>query len=377
MHATPKGATMQPATEELIRSALRGIAEVGRGEHGLSLHRLPARLAIFHDVDPLTQKVADTASGARLALNTAATEITLTYRSTRDEDPDTGFVSPPSRVTLTSGDLVETIGHSNGNRRIWDALGNNRVEPGEDSAARFVLGEASGERLVDLWLPHNCNIEIVDLTADAPLAAAPVTHPRWVHYGSSISHCMEADEPIGVWPVVAARELGLELTSLGLAGSANLEYFAAEYIASLPADLITLKVGINTVNGGHMHKRVFVPAVHSFLDAIRAQHPTTPIVLISPIFCGAHEQNPGPSRPGADGKVRGSEFSDLDWIGELTLEGIREILQSVVERRGDANLRYLNGLELFSSADDGLMPDGLHPNAEGYRLIGERFARLL
>ena len=368
---------MQQVTEELIRSALRGIDEVRRVERGLTLHRLPASLAIYHDVDPLTQKVADQASGSRLALQTAASEITLSYRSTRDEDVDSGFVSPPSVVTLTCGDLTESIAHANGNRRIWNSHGTSRIELGEDSVVRFVLPPTDEERLVDLWLPHNCNIEIVDITADAPLAAAQVASPRWVHYGSSISHCMEADEPIGVWPVVAARELGFELTSLGLAGSANLEYFAAEFIASLPADLITLKLGINTVNGGHMHKRVFVPAVHSFLDAIRAKHPTTPIVLISPIFCEAHEHKPGPSRPGPDGKVLGSEFSDVDWIGELTLSDIREILQAVVERRADPNLRYLSGLELFSSEDATLMPDGLHPNAHGYRLIGERFARLI
>jgi lysophospholipase L1-like esterase len=367
---------MKARVEQLIRDATRGIAEFGHGSHGLSLHRLPANLAMYHDVDALTQKVADQASGARIALLTTASEITLTYRATRDVSEDGTFESAPSSVTLTSGDYSETISHTNGNRRLWDAYGASTLQLGEDSVARFNLPATSQARDVDIWLPHNCNIEIVDLVADAPLEPAVVSQPRWVHYGSSISHCIEADEPTGVWPVVAARELGLDLFNLGLAGSANLEYFAAEFIASQPADLITLKLGINTVNGNHMHKRVFVPAVHSFLDAIRAKHPTTPIVVISPVFCEAHEHNPGPSRQGADGRVRGSEPSDLDWIGELTLVSIREILSSVVERRADPNLRYLSGLELFSSEDAALMPDGLHPNAAGYRLTGQRFARL-
>ena len=43
---------------------------------------------------------------------------------------------------------------------------------------------------------------------------------------------------------------------------------------------------------------------------------------------------------------------------------------------GDANLHYLDGRELFNESDLDDLPDGLHPNGDGYIRMGERFAKL-
>jgi lysophospholipase L1-like esterase len=374
---TTTEATVQTIDESVIRASLRGIAEVEQGSRGLTLHRLPKKYAMYHDVDPLTQKVADQASGAKLAFMTAATKIKLTYRATLDSSADGSYVAPPSSVTATWAGNHVTIKHDNGDRRIWSGSKDSEIRDGDDSVATFELEGDGATRLVEIWLPHNCNIELVELASDGEVKPAPTEKPRWVHYGSSISHAMEADEPTGVWPVVASRELGFELINLGLAGSANIEQFAAQAIAEVEADLVSLKLGINPVNGRNMTMRTFVPAVHSFIDVVRSAHPKTPVLVISPIFCEGHEQNPGPTSAGPDGKAIGVDLVEHDWVQDLTLERIREALESIVERRNDPNLHYLSGLELFSEADAHMMPDGLHPNADGYRLIGERFANLV
>jgi hypothetical protein len=196
-----------------------------------------------------------------------------------------------------------------------------------------------------------------------------------VHYGSSISHCEDADTPLGVWPVAAARELGLEIYNLGMGGCANLEQFSARTIRDLPAELISLKLGINVVNGANLTSRTFGPAAHGFIDTIRDKHATTPILVMSPVCCPAHENNPGPSEAGPDGMVMGQEFSRHNWIGELTLRSIREILAELVEVRAktDPNIYYLDGLQLFSEIDAPSMPDGIHPDAGGYLVIAQNF----
>ena len=88
----------------------------------------------------------------------------------------------------------------------------------------------------------------MDLRADAPVTAADDNRPRWLHHGSSISHGSIATHPTETWPVVAARLAGLDLVNLGLGGSALLDPFVARTIRDTPADLISLKLGINLVN---------------------------------------------------------------------------------------------------------------------------------
>lgn len=362
---------MQKETAQLIRASLRGVAEVTATERGLTFSRLPSWTFAHHSHDPLTNQVARHGSGVRLLLHTAATEITLTYRSTRD------MLARPSVVTIATDGFEASVGNSNGNHRIWEADGTVTSVEGEDSVATFELPATDEARNVSIWLPHNCAIEIIDLLANAPLAAAATPTRTWLHYGSSISHAIEADEPLGVWSSRIAQDLDLNVYNLGLAGSANVEYFAAKTIADTPADLITLKLGINVVAGATMTKRTFVAAVQGMLDVIRDKQPDSKIVVISPIYSPGFETQPGPARTNSQGQVTGSDFSDVGWVGELTLSSIREILLGLVESREDKNLSYLDGLELFGEADVDLMPDHLHPNAEGYLLMADRAKKLL
>ncbi|GAA4964943.1 hypothetical protein GCM10023238_35730 [Streptomyces heliomycini] len=83
-----------------------------------------------------------------------------------------------------------------------------------------------------------------------------------------------------------------ELINLGFGGSALVDPFTARAIRDTPADLISLKLGINVVNSDAMRLRAFAPAVHGFLDTIREGHPATPLLLVSPVLCPTHENTP-------------------------------------------------------------------------------------
>ncbi|MDD0857936.1 SGNH/GDSL hydrolase family protein [Arthrobacter alpinus] len=97
-----------------------------------------------------------------------------------------------------------------------------------------------------------------------------------------------------MWPALAARLGGMELTNLGFGGSALLDPFTARTMRDTPADAISIKMGINIVNLDLMRLRAFGPAVHGFLDTLRDGHPETPLLVVSPVFCGIHEDTPGP-----------------------------------------------------------------------------------
>ena len=153
-----------------------------------------------------------------------------------------------------------------------------------------------------------------------------------------------------------------------------------------PADLISVKVGINLVNTDAMRLRAFTSAVHGFLDTIREGHPTAPLLVVSPILCPIHEDTPGPSVPDysslSTGKVRflaGGDPTERA-SGKLTLNVIRDELARVVQQRAadDPHLRYLDGRDLYGEADlaELPLPDKLHPDAATHHRIGRRFAEL-
>jgi lysophospholipase L1-like esterase len=369
---------MNDETKTLVRNCIRGVAEVFDTDKGLSFNRLPFWTTSHHQHDALTGKVASHTSGVRLLLSSKATQIKLTYRATL-EIGEGDENRPISACSISTNAFEDSVGHQNGDLRVWTSDADSHLVEGEDSLAVFDLQPTSAAREVSIWLPHNCQIELLDLQANDALEPATPPATRWLHYGSSISHCMEATEPLVVWPARVAQDENLDLYSLGLAGSCNLEYFAAKTIADWPADLITLKLGINVVNGATMTERTFTAAVHGLLASIREKQPSARIVVISPIYCEGHETVPGPTWPDANNRAIGTPSNFPEWSKPLALVRIREILQGIVEASTDPNLEYVNGLQLFAKADDeaGLMPDGLHPNAEGYLLMAERFKKLV
>lgn len=362
--------------EKKLGEAMHGVAHFARTSRGLTFSRLPEWAYKQHSHAPIVAKMAQRLSGVHIDIETAATQITVTYRSLRDSNPSTNWIAGPSTIAVTTEGFEQSISHSNGDLRVWNFDVIEQEIEGEDSVAEFELPASDGARLVQIWLPQNCPIELISIDANADWQSADTSsYPLWVHYGSSISHCEDADGPLGVWPVAAARELGFDIYNLGLGGCANLEQFAAGTIRDMPAQLISLKLGINVVNNASYTERTFGPAVHGFIDTIRDAHATTPILVISPVCCPAHEIKPGPSSTDANGMIQGNRFSEHTWIGELTLCSIREILSELVAVRAesDPNIYYMDGLQLFNEVEAQTMPDGIHPDAAGYKQIAKNF----
>lgn len=374
-------------TTPLSPAHLRGALEVERTAHGLLPHRLPAR-ARAQNTDPQLALAESQPSGVRLALRTRATAVELdvlaTKRVYRGAPPRPHGVyellvdgRPAGRATADDGNTVT----------IDLATGAAEMRPGPVCTLRFT-GLPDRDKDVELWLPHNEHTELVSLRTDAPVEPAPDHgRPVWLHHGSSISHGSDADGPTGTWPALAARLAGVELINLGFGGGALLDPFTARAIRDTPADLITLKLGINVVNTDLMRRRALGPAVHGFLDTVREGHPTTPLTVVSPLYCPMHEDTPGPGAFDftalAEGRLAFRALGDPAEVplGKLTLTVIREELSRIVTERAaeDPHLRYLDGRELYGERDHAELPlpDGLHPDGATHRRIGTRFADVL
>ncbi|MDQ4054156.1 MAG: GDSL-type esterase/lipase family protein [Actinomycetota bacterium] len=367
-----------PLTEHVVRGAL----DLERTAHGVLPHRLPAwarrqipdDLLVMAEVQP---------SGVRLVFHTRATVVELDVLPTK-----TAYVGAPPRADgvydlIVDGRLTGRASATGGNVNTIDmTTGSVESRPGPIGTIRFP-DLAAEPKDVEIWLPHNEMTELVALRTDAQTEAVPDQGRKvWLHHGSSISQGSNAESPTTTWPALAASLGGVELVNLGFGGSALLDPFTARAMRDTPADLISVKIGINLVNTDVMRLRAFASAVHGFLDTIREGHPTTPLLVVSPTLCPIHEDTPGPAAPdlrqiGA-GKLSFVATGDPADGTRLTLTIVRDQLARITAARADddPHLHYLDGRELYGEADfaDLPLPDQLHPDAAAHHRIGKRFA---
>ncbi|WP_422741601.1 SGNH/GDSL hydrolase family protein [Micromonospora sp. WMMD754] len=368
-----------PITTDLLRGAL----DLERTAQGVLPHRLPAP-ARARNTDPQVAMAEAMPSGVRLVFRSRATAVELDVLPTKMVYRGTP-PRPDGRYDLLVDGRLTGQATADGGKVLTIDLttGTATTEPGPVGTVRFTDLPAT-DKDVEIWLPQREITELVALRTDAPVETVGDRGRRvWLHHGSSISHGSDAESPTGTWPAIAAGLAGVELVNLGFSGSALLDPFTARAMRDTPADLISVKIGINLVNSDVMRLRAFTPAVHGFLDTLRDGHPDTPLLVVSSILCPIQEDTPGPGAADlSTGTLRFRATGDPaeQAAGKLTLRVIRAELARIVATRAteDPHLHYLDGLNLYGEADfaELPLPDELHPDPVADRRIGERFAAL-
>jgi len=232
---------------------------------------------------------------------------------------------------------------------------------------------------IELWLPNQHSVVLTGMriSDEADLTVSPMTLLRWITYGSSITQNRTAPSATATWPGIVARRNRLDVTNLGFAGQCLLDPLIAEQIARTPAEMISLCVGINIHNLASMSQRAYRSSLIGFIRTVRAGHPDTPLAVISPIASPKREHRPSHPRyfPGFVQKLLWNKRSSLPngMVGP-TLDELRQITHDVVDvlSAADPNLRLVDGRVLLGEKDASLLTDGLHPGAEGLRLMADR-----
>ena len=321
-----------------------GHISVETGPDGLKPWRLPHdRRLLFPSPDEGLLARAEMASGVRLRFATAATRLCLRFQPLPLDPPGGGRDHYFFDATI-DGELIASVG----------------VLPGGGEAQFDDL--PAGDKVVELWLPQESPVSLRALASDDGAPCSPVAddRPRWITYGSSLTHCVRAHSPARVWPSIVARRHGLNLTSLGFGGQCHLDAQVGMVIATQPADLITLKLGINCV-GGTLGARTYPAAALTLVRLIRERHPDTPIGLVSPIGYPPNETEPN---------VVGYTIGDMR----------RDLLD--VHRRlaamGDSHVHYFDGLEVFDLAlIERYTEDQCHPDGDGIEVMAANFDRVV
>jgi lysophospholipase L1-like esterase len=326
-----KGNTNRKAVA-LHERMFRGAISVEPVDGGWKPWRIPYRDFALYPPNGIGGK-ADNAAGVRLVGMTATSSVEVGIAPSEGEQ---------QFDCVVDGELLATC-----------------VVPAGESAVIFD-GLPGTVKTVEIYLDQRKPVVVtsVCIDEDAAWECPESTGPRWLTYGSSITQCAAAQSPALTWPAIVARKHGLDLTCLGYGANCILEPMVARMIRDQPADYISCCLGINVYGSAALSPRSFKPAVIGLLQLIREKHPETPLTALSPIFCEPRETS--------ENKVG------------FTLQSMREDVAeavAILQQRGDKALTYVSGADLFGEAYKGYLPDELHPNAEGYKLLAERFSQ--
>lgn len=301
-------------------------------DDGIRPWRIPhERRALF--AEPLVER-AGAPAGVRLGLRstTQVIELSLTpYEAQRQID------------CVVDGELIATATIGEGEQDVHFA------------------DLPVGEKNIELYLSqsHPMTITRLAIQKGATRALLSDDKPRWVTYGSSITQCKAAASPAETWPAIVARQYDLALTCLGYSGQCHLEPLVAHMIRDLPADFISLCLGINVMGGATLNPRTFQQAVIGLVHTIRGRHEAIPLVVMSPIYAPDRETE------------KNAVGFNLELMREEIAEAV-DMLQTI-----DDNIHYVNGLNVFGAEHEHHLPDRLHPDADGYRIMAKNFSRYI
>lgn len=313
-----------------------GAAGVVREGPGVQPWRLPPDELDLHP-DPL-REVAAMPSGVRLAVVTDAPTVSgqLDVRGLDDDE----------RATV---DVV---------------VDGARVPAPVQEDGRFgpVLPPGQGARRVELWLPQYGRVRVrgLDLPEGSVVRRAEPAPAGLLAYGSSITQGRQAASPSRTWPAQVSLATGLPLVSRGFAGQCLLDPLVGRHLATVPARVVLLCLGINVYGAGSHTLRSLAPAVLGLLRTVRDGHPGVPIVVMTPIHSPEREEVPG--------------------AGGMSLVAIRDELErcvALLRRRGDDHLHLLAGPDVLGPRQAGLLVDGVHPGPRGHDHLAERVGSVL
>jgi hypothetical protein len=164
----PDRPVVTPITPELLHGALG----VERTPTGTRVHRLPAR-ALQQAADPQLALAESQPSGVRIAAVTAATTLELTALATRYGLRGAPPRSPGVFDLVVDGRLTAQASLPTAVAVVVDPATGAR-ETVAAPPSRVVFDDLpAGEKSVEIWLPHNEAVELVELRGDAPLRQQP------------------------------------------------------------------------------------------------------------------------------------------------------------------------------------------------------------
>jgi hypothetical protein len=211
---------------------------------------------------------------------------------------------------------------------------------------QWPVGRERQMRDITLYLPLYKAVRIQELSLDAEARLEPATpyaiEKPIVYYGSSITQGGCASNPGGSCQAILERRLNADFVNLGFSGNGLGEPALAEAICELDPSCIVLDFW------GNPSADQYAAALPVFVDILRRKWARLPILVISPFYFPAEENEGAVAREQSAKRRAAQEF--------------------VQQRRqnGDRRIQFVDGLKMLDRDQvDGLV-DGVHCNSLGF-----------
>jgi hypothetical protein len=315
-------------------------------ENGQELLRLPAQ---FKDTYPRSVwQLAQDPTGARIRFRTDSTELGL-----RLEYPRAPGMRNMSAIGQSGVDLY--VGPT-----YWGNMSAfNDWHPGKIYEEIFFNfpDEPRTQREITLYLPLYEGVKVVAVGLDPDAQVKP---PRpyslgkpIVFYGTSITQSGCVSRPGMGFDAIIGRRLNADFVNLGFSGSGKYEAALAQQVAKIDASCFVMD-GSNIAEAAD-NAKVYGP----FVDIIRARHPKTPIVVVSPLYSAEELTMPARKRQQAERRVFTRKFVS-DRIAA-----------------GDGNIYLVDGTDLIGPSQGAGLVDGTHLNDLGSQWYADVMTRRL
>jgi lysophospholipase L1-like esterase len=224
-------------------------------------------------------------------------------------------------------------------------------------SVRLDLGTSEGHHRSIIYLPERMKPSIRSLRGiDGDIFPAD-QQPRWISYGDSIVEGWNATTPARSWTAMTGRNLGLNVYNLGYAGSARGEIVTALHIGELRADVVSLAFGTNCWSRVPHTAEQLAANTTAFVRVVRASHPGTPIIIMSPL-------------------VRVDAEQSKNAVG-ATLSDLRRAMEDATLRLVESGDDLLSLLPGRDEVPEDLLTDGIHPNDDGHLLLARTFGNAI
>lgn len=310
-------------------------------ENGGELSRLPVKLKDSYRKP--VWNLAQQPSGGRIRFVTNSTTLAI-----RLEYPHGADMQNMHAFGQTGVDLYQ------GNRYWGTAVAARNSKPGVVQEHTFYKDQSRVDRESTLYLPLYVPVKILGVGVDADAEIkAPSTFALKkpvVFYGTSITQGGCASRSGLSYEAILGRELNVDFINLGFSGNGIGEPEMARTVASIDAAMFVLDFAHNNPT-----LESFKQAFDPFIAAIRAAHPQTPILLMTPIYDARMES----------------------WAPRPLLDEMRVLIRQVAARRiaaGDMNLQVVEGIDLLGSSSGDSLVDGTHPNDRGFQAMADGLA---